>query len=150
MIALAFCLTVLNESEESWGKFLTFAIGLGVRLQQPGSTLVSDMDKGLRNACTELQIKPRECLTHIHARLEKMHVFIRGHRESIGPFFKFAKVIPFMFKDCFLKFRLNNLYLHTPLTFPYCSSGHNTGGRRLLARTTPSSRYQTRQSRRIY
>ncbi len=56
------------------------------------ATLVPDMDNGLRKACTELHIKPRECLTHIHARLEKMHVFIRGHRESIGPFLKFAKV----------------------------------------------------------
>jgi hypothetical protein len=47
-----------------------------------------------------------------------------------------------MSKDYLLKFRGSYYYLHTALTFLYRSSGHNTGGRKLLSRTTPSARYK--------
>ena len=92
VLAPAWCLTVLTESESTWSSSFNFCIKLGMHLNHTTSIIVSDMGKGLIAACDKLRAVHRECLTHIFHRLQDdMHVFKKGKKASIGAFFSMAK-----------------------------------------------------------
>lgn len=92
IVTPAFCLTTLNESEETWSNFFIFCMQyLGMPLAADGTVLVGDMQKGLLSACQKHSITHRECLVHIFHRMEEQRLFIKSNDHSIGAFFNFAK-----------------------------------------------------------
>ena len=91
VFTIATCLTTLNECEEIWTRFLSFCTGMGASLTHAESALVTDMSKGLDNACASLGINHRSCAKHVHGRIEKNGWFIGKKDVTLAPFFKLVK-----------------------------------------------------------
>ena len=105
----AWCLTVREESEETWTCFFRFCLKLGMEINHPEAVVVSDMDKGISSACTDLGINRRECLQHIFARMQnEHHMFRKGKAFSRGAFFAFAKAS----REDYSNYRLGKLQEH--------------------------------------